>query len=158
MFETFEAAQQCVAIGARADAAVCGADATANPLIFGCSPLVQTCTITGGSAPAGCELEIPREHEQRAAYVVEGAVGCGGGRAESGRMLVFQSGADIRVRAVTDARVVLLGGAAIDGARHMFWNFVSSSKERIEQAKLDWRDGRFPKVPGDEAEFVPLPE
>jgi redox-sensitive bicupin YhaK (pirin superfamily) len=54
--------------------------------------------------------------------------------------------------------VVLLGGARIDGPRHIWWNFVSSSKERIEQAKGDWREGRFPKVPGDEKEFIPLPE
>lgn len=107
--------------------------------------------------PAGCEIAVPREHDERAAYVVEGTIACADARAESGRMFVFQSGADVRLRAETDARVVLLGGAAIDGARHIFWNFVSSSKERIEQAKNDWRDGRFPKVPGDEAEFVPLP-
>jgi hypothetical protein len=56
------------------------------------------------------------------------------------------------------ARVLLLGGAAMDGPRYLFWNFVSSSRERIEQAKADWRAGRFEKVPGDEEEFIPLPE
>ena len=56
------------------------------------------------------------------------------------------------------ARVLLLGGAAMDGPRHLFWNFVSSSRERIEQAKADWKAGRFGKVPGDEREFIPLPE
>ena len=56
------------------------------------------------------------------------------------------------------ARVLLLGGAAMDGPRYLFWNFVSSSRERIEQAKADWRAGRFGKVPGDEEEFIPLPE
>jgi hypothetical protein len=56
------------------------------------------------------------------------------------------------------ARVLLLGGAAMDGPRHLFWNFVSSSRERIEQAKEDWKAGRFGKVPGDEAEFIPLPD
>ena len=54
--------------------------------------------------------------------------------------------------------VLLLGGAAMDGPRHLFWNFVSSSRERIEQAKADWQAGRFGKVPGDEKEFIPLPE
>jgi len=62
------------------------------------------------------------------------------------------------LRAVSDARVALIGGAPIDGERHIFWNFVSSSQARIEQAKRDWREGRFPKVPGDEQEFIPLPD
>lgn len=108
--------------------------------------------------PAGCELPLPREHEERAVYVVWGAIGCGAERAEQGRMLVFAPGADPRLRAETDARVVLVGGAPIDDERHIFWNFVSSSEERIERAKRDWKDGRFPKVPGDEVEFIPLPE
>jgi redox-sensitive bicupin YhaK (pirin superfamily) len=108
--------------------------------------------------PAGCEFPLPREHEERAAYVVEGAVACGAERAEPGRMLVFKSGADVRLRAETNSRVALIGGAPIDGERHIFWNFVSSSPERIEQAKRDWKQRRFPKVPGDEVEFIPLPE
>jgi hypothetical protein len=53
---------------------------------------------------------------------------------------------------------MLLGGAPLDGPRHMYWNFVSSSKDRIEQAKKDWREFRFPGIPGDDAEFIPLPE
>jgi redox-sensitive bicupin YhaK (pirin superfamily) len=108
--------------------------------------------------PGGCELPLPREHDERAAYVVDGAIDGGGERAESGRMLVFARGADVRLRAAVDSRVVLIGGAALDGERHIFWNFVSSSKERIERAKRDWKDGRYPKVSGDEVEFVPLPE
>ena len=62
------------------------------------------------------------------------------------------------LHATADARIVLIGGAPIDGERHIWWNLVSSSKGRIEQAKEDWKEGRFPKVPGDEAEFIPLPE
>ena len=62
------------------------------------------------------------------------------------------------LRAASYSRVVLIGGAPIDGKPHIFWNFVSSSKERIEQAKRDWKGGRFPKVPGDDVEFVPLPD
>jgi len=108
--------------------------------------------------PAGGELPLPREHEERAAYVVEGAITCGVERAEPGRMLVFTPGADARLRAEIDTRLVLLGGAPIDGKRHIWWNFVSSSKERIEQAKRDWKERRFPKIPGDEVEYVPLPE
>jgi redox-sensitive bicupin YhaK (pirin superfamily) len=73
-------------------------------------------------------------------------------------MLVFTPGADVTLRAQTDTRLVLLGGAPIDGERHIAWNFVASSEARIAQAKQDWKEGRFPKVPGDEVEFVPLPE
>jgi redox-sensitive bicupin YhaK (pirin superfamily) len=108
--------------------------------------------------PAGYELPMPSEHEERAAYIIDGAVTCGGERAERGRMLVFAKGAEVALRATTDARIALIGGAPIDGDRHIWWNFVSSSKARIEQAKRDWKEGRFPKVPGDEAEFIPLPE
>ena len=91
-------------------------------------------------------------------YVVEGAVRCGGERAEVGRMLVLAKGATAAVRAEREARIVLVGGAALDGERHIDWNFVSSSKERIVRARLDWKEGRFPKVPGDDVEFIPLPE
>jgi redox-sensitive bicupin YhaK (pirin superfamily) len=61
------------------------------------------------------------------------------------------------LHATADARIVLIGGASIDGERHIWWNFVSSSNARIEQAKRDWKEGRFPKVPGDETESIPLP-
>jgi redox-sensitive bicupin YhaK (pirin superfamily) len=108
--------------------------------------------------PAGCELPVPSEHEERAAYIVDGIVTCGGEQAERGRMLVFAKGAEVALRAMTDARIALIGGAPIDGERHIWWNFVSSSEARIEQAKRDWKEGRFPKVPGDKAEFIPLPE
>jgi redox-sensitive bicupin YhaK (pirin superfamily) len=60
--------------------------------------------------------------------------------------------------ATAPARVMLLGGAPLDGPRHLWWNFVSSSKDRIEVAKSDWRAGRFGKIPGDDQEFIPLPE
>jgi len=108
--------------------------------------------------PAGSELPLPPEHDERAVYVVEGAVRCGGERAEVGRMLVLAKGATTSVRSERDARVVLVGGAPLDGERYIDWNFVSSSKERILRAKRDWKEGRFPKVPGDEIEFIPLPE
>lgn len=108
--------------------------------------------------PAGCTLPIPREHEERAVYIVKGAIVCGAEHAGPGRMLVFTPGVDVVLRAESDSQVVLIGGAAIDGERYIWWNFVASSKERIEQAKRDWKEQRFPKVPGDEVEFIPLPE
>jgi len=108
--------------------------------------------------PAGCTLSVPRDHEERAVYVVNGVIGCGAEHATPGRMLVFTPDVEVVLRAESDSRVVLLGGAPIDGKRHIFWNFVSSSKERIEQAKRDWKEQRFPEVPGDEVDFIPLPE
>jgi redox-sensitive bicupin YhaK (pirin superfamily) len=107
---------------------------------------------------AGAVVPLPDEHEERGAYVVEGDVEIAGDRFAAGRMLVFRTGDKLALRAGPHgARVLLLGGAAMDGPRHLFWNFVSSSRERIEQAKADWRAGRFGKVPGDETEFIPLP-
>ena len=73
-------------------------------------------------------------------------------------MLILGRGAEMAVRATSNCRLVLLGGAPLDGQRHIWWNFVSSSKDRLEQAKRDWKEGRFLKVPGDAADFVPLPE
>jgi redox-sensitive bicupin YhaK (pirin superfamily) len=107
----------------------------------------------------GAAFPLPDEHEERAAYVLDGEVEVAGDRFEPGRMLVFRAGDRLALRAGPQgARVLLLGGAAMDGPRHLFWNFVSSSRERIEQAKADWKAGRFGKVPADEAEFIPLPE
>ena len=107
----------------------------------------------------GAALPLPEGHEERAAYVLDGEVGVAGDCFAPGRMLVFRAGDRLALRAGPQgARVLLLGGAAMDGPRHLFWNFVSSSRERIEQAKEDWKAGRFGKVPGDEAEFIPLPK
>jgi hypothetical protein len=110
------------------------------------------------SMPAGSELPLPNDYEERAAYVVSGRIECGNEWAERGRMLVFTAGAAATLRATGEARVAIIGGAPIDGERHIYWNFVSSSQARIEQAKGDWREGRFGKVPGDEREFIPLPD
>jgi redox-sensitive bicupin YhaK (pirin superfamily) len=106
---------------------------------------------------AGGVLELPSEHAERAAYVVEGTLRCGGEDVDAGRMVVFAQGASVVLGAGQPCRAVLLGGAPLDGPRYIDWNFVASSKERFEQAKRDWKDGRFPKVPGDEVEFIPLP-
>jgi redox-sensitive bicupin YhaK (pirin superfamily) len=108
--------------------------------------------------PPHSEVELPNEHRERAAYVVEGAIRCAGQRFEASRMLVFAPGTEVALRAEGTARLMLLGGAPLPDQRHIWWNFVSSSRERIEQAKRDWKEGRFAKVPGDDIEFVPLPE
>ncbi len=100
--------------------------------------------------PAGGELRLPREHEERALYVADGAVEVGADSAAVGRMLAFLGDTEVVVRAESPARIVVLGGAPLDGERHLFWNYVSSSPERLEQAKRDWKEGRFPKVVGDE--------
>jgi redox-sensitive bicupin YhaK (pirin superfamily) len=107
--------------------------------------------------PAGGTLPLPDEHPERAVYVVEGTIASRGGDHAPGQMAVFRAGARAVVTAQTNARLILLGGAPI-GERHIWWNFVSSSRERLERAALDWKEGRFPKVPGDEQEFIPLPD
>jgi redox-sensitive bicupin YhaK (pirin superfamily) len=106
---------------------------------------------------AGATLPLPEEHEQRAAYVATGRVRASGQEIEAGRLVVFSPGGAPTLRADTPARLVLLGGAPLDGERHLWWNFVSSRRERIEAAARDWSEGRFPRVPGDEVEFIPLP-
>jgi redox-sensitive bicupin YhaK (pirin superfamily) len=107
--------------------------------------------------PGAARLDLPAEHEERAAWVAEGRIEVGGDVFDAGRLLLFRSGEMVAIRALDPARLILFGGAAMD-ARHVWWNFVSSSAERIEQAKADWKAGRFGKVPGDETEFIPLPE
>lgn len=127
---------------------------------YGLRSPVQThvsCLYVAVTLPAGKQLAVP-EAMERAVYVVDGAVTCGGERAEQGRMLVFGRGTTPMIHAETDARFVFIGGDELDAPRHLFWNFVSSSQERLERAKEDWRAGRFPLVPGDETEFIPLPE
>src|SRR3984893_8132835 len=104
----------------------------------------------------GARLEIPPEYEDRAIYIAEGRIEIGGDSFEEGRMLVFRSGEPVTATAGGPARLLLLGGAPLDGPRHLWWNFVSSSTARGEQAKADWQEGRFPPVPG-ETEFIPLP-
>jgi hypothetical protein len=102
-------------------------------------------------------LELPDGHAERAVYVVEGEIEAAGETHTVGRMLLFDEQASAVLRARAWSRVMLLGGAPLDGPRHIWWNFVSSSAERIERAKSDWRDERFAPVPGDD-ERIPLPE
>jgi redox-sensitive bicupin YhaK (pirin superfamily) len=108
------------------------------------------------SLAAGAVLELPMA-EERAAFIVEGAVEIASEAFDAGRLLVFRAGDAIALKALAPSRVLVLGGAVMDGPRYIEWNFVSSSKARIEQAKDDWRAGRFQGVPG-ETEFIPLPE
>ena len=107
---------------------------------------------------AGAALPLPVEHEERGVYVAEGTVDVAGQNFEAGRLLVFRPGDAITLRAPGNARVMLLGGEPMDGPRHIWWNFVSSSKDRIEAAKDDWKRARFGIVPGDEKDFIPLPD
>jgi redox-sensitive bicupin YhaK (pirin superfamily) len=107
---------------------------------------------------AGTSLPIDAATEERAIYLISGEVDIAGDRFAAGRLLVFRPGDAITVTAASDAHFVLLGGAAMDGPRHIWWNFVSSRKERIEQAKADWKAARFDTVPGDNQEFIPLPD
>jgi redox-sensitive bicupin YhaK (pirin superfamily) len=107
---------------------------------------------------AGATLPLDADHEERALYVVDGTIDIAGDPFESGRLLVFKPGDAVTIKAASDAHFVILGGAPMDGPRHIWWNFVSSRNERIEQAKAEWKAGHFGKVPGDEIEFIPLPE
>ncbi|MEK7688476.1 MAG: pirin family protein, partial [Pseudomonadota bacterium] len=109
----------------------------------------------GAELTAGAALSVSAEHAERAVYVADGSVMIGDRALVVGDLAVLAGGvAAGLVAGVDGAKLMLLGGAAMDGPRHIWWNFVSSSKERIEQAKADWKDGRFAKVPGD-PEFIP---
>jgi len=112
---------------------------------------------------AGAGLPLPDDHEDRAIYVLDGAVEVGGERYEAGRMMVFRPRDRISLRAATPSRLMLLGGETLGGPRHIWWNFVASSKEKIDAAKEawragDWEHGRFQLPPDDRAEHIPLPE
>jgi redox-sensitive bicupin YhaK (pirin superfamily) len=106
----------------------------------------------------GATLPFDAQAEERALYIVSGEVDISGDRFGAGQLLVFRPGDPITMTAGSEARVVLIGGAAMEGPRYIWWNFVSSRKERIEQAKSEWKERRFDIVPGDETEFIPLPE
>jgi hypothetical protein len=106
---------------------------------------------------AGASAPLDPGHEERAIYLVEGEIEIAGETFEGARLLIFRPGDRITVRAKTRSRVMFLGGTAMEGPRYIWWNFVSSRRERIEQAKEDWKSGRFAPVPG-ETEFIPLPE
>jgi redox-sensitive bicupin YhaK (pirin superfamily) len=106
---------------------------------------------------AGASAPLDTNHEERGIYLISGAIEIGGQTHEAGRLLYFRPGVPVTIRARGPARFMLLGGAPL-GPRHIWWNFVSSRKERIEQAKEDWKAGRFGVVAGDDMEFIPLPD
>ena len=107
---------------------------------------------------ADAELVIPADAVERAVYVLEGKAQLDGTDIPDKHLLVLDRGVRHVLRAKTPVKAMLLGGEPLDGPRHMWWNFVSSSKERIEQAKHDWDEGRFGLIPGDDVERIPLPE
>ena len=117
----------------------------ASPMIYVDAPL-----------PAGTVLDVPREHEELAAYVAFGRIEAGGRVHEAGTLVVFGPG-DARVEAVEDARVMLLGGEPMPEERHIVWNFVHHSRDRIDAAAQAWAEERFPTVP-DDPERIPLPD
>ena len=104
----------------------------------------------------GAEMKLDDSHAERALYVLEGDAQLDGSDIPAQHLVVLDPGSS-RLRAKTAVKAMLLGGEPLDAPRHMWWNFVASSKERIEQAKQDWVDGRFGAIPG-ETEFIPLPE
>ena len=109
------------------------------------------------TAQQGISVPLDPDHEERAIYLVDGEIEITGIRYEGPQLLIFRPGDRITVKTSKPARMMFLGGDALEGPRHIWWNFVSSSKERIEQAKEDWKSGRFAHVP-NEHEFIPLPE
>ncbi|HVZ73853.1 MAG TPA: pirin family protein [Polyangia bacterium] len=114
--------------------------------------------------PNGGAFDVPLEPEARALYVVEGEVTAEGSTHARAKMLVLMPGRPLHIEASSSARFVLVGGAPFPEPRHLFWNFASSSEARLQEAKHDWllrrgeAGGPFPLVPGDEIEFIPLPE
>ena len=149
---------------ARADLPVIDAEGITGRVVIGAlhgfvSPVVtasRTLYADLTLAP-GARLQIPAEAEERAIYVLEGDVAIAGDRFPSDRLIAFKPEAEIVVSSERGAHLMLFGGDSLGSKRYIWWNFVSSSKERIEQAKEEWRTGRFDIVPGDEEEFVPLP-
>lgn len=106
----------------------------------------------------GAVLPLDPDYDERAVYVISGEIDIAGQKFGEGRLLIFRPGDRISILALSMARVMLLGGEPMDGPRHIWWNFVSSSKDRIAAAKADWKAGRFTPVPTDSKEFIALPE
>lgn len=124
-----------------------------SPVQFPWEALYAEAVLSPGSI-----LPLDPDYEERAVYIVSGKIDIAGEEFGAGQLLVFKPGDRISILAVDQSRVMLVGGEPMDGQRYIWWNFVSSSKERIEQAKQEWKTGRFDTVPGDDKEFIPLPE
>lgn len=116
----------------------------------------NTLYVEAGLQP-GQRLAFPDSVPERAVYVTEGKIRADGIVIDACTMAVMAPGATVTLEALAETRFVVIGGERL-GKRHVWWNFASSRRERIERAKSDWRERRFPLVPGDEAEFIPLPE
>jgi redox-sensitive bicupin YhaK (pirin superfamily) len=110
----------------------------------------------GAEFPAGSRLRLPPEHAERGVYAADAALTIDGLRLEPQQLAVLAPGSEVEIAAAVPARAILFGGAPLDGERHLWWNFVSSSRERIDRAKADWVEKRFAMVP-DDPEFIPLP-
>lgn len=109
------------------------------------------------SLTTGAQLPVPTDYVERAIYLLSGAVVVDGVRFEAGQLVVFKRHQDVVVQATEPSQFMLFGGEPMDGPRYIWWNFVSSRRERIEAAKEEWAKGKFDTVPGDEEEFIPLP-
>lgn len=107
---------------------------------------------------AKTSINIPTTIEERAIYILSGELMIDTTVYGNNRMLVLKPNIDIKVKAIADCTIIILGGTSLSEPRHLWWNFVASSKERIEQAKQDWVGGKFGTIPGDDKEFIPLPE
>jgi redox-sensitive bicupin YhaK (pirin superfamily) len=128
--------------------------------ILGTSSAVQTSSpmfYADVTLRAGAVVPLDADYDERAIYTVVGEIEISGDVFGPAQLLVFRPSDRITIRARTDARFMMLGGEPMDGPRFIWWNFVSSRKDRIEQAKADWKAARFDTVPGD-SEFIPLPE
>ncbi len=106
---------------------------------------------------AGAAIDLPVQHPERAVYIAKGVVETGQQAYKAGQMLVFSKAENPKIKAVDETELLFLGGEPL-GERFIWWNFVSSSKERIEQAKHDWKSGKIVLPPNDNKEFIPLPE
>jgi redox-sensitive bicupin YhaK (pirin superfamily) len=129
--------------------------------MFGAASTLKTTSETifaDISLEAGATMPLDADYEERAIYVSSGEIDISGDRFDTGRLLIFRPGDRVTVKALKPSRIAVVGGAPLDGPRYVWWNFVSSRKERIDQAKEEWKQGHFGKVPGDEIDFIPLPE
>ena len=153
-FENTAASQMGIVDGEKAQARVLIGDfhGASSPVSQYADTLYVDVTL-----PAGGEIDLPADTEERAIYIVDGAVSVAGDTFQADQLLVFKPSDEIIVRSERGASFMVFGGASVGSPRHIWWNFVSSSKERIEQAKQEWRTGRFDIVPGDEEERIPLP-
>jgi hypothetical protein len=106
----------------------------------------------------GASIPIPADYEERALYVLTGRIHIGGVDYDPQQLLILKPDDTLTVKALDDVRMMLLGGESLDGRRYMYWNFVHSDKDRIEQAKKDWKENKFTPVPNDNDEFIPLPD